>query len=66
MRVQVNGEEQQLPDTTTVGQLLDRLGMNPDGVAVAVNLEVVPRGRHAEHVLVEHDQVELVRAVGGG
>jgi len=31
-----------------------------------VNLEVVPRGRHAEHALREGDRVEIIHAVGGG
>ena len=35
-------------------------------VAVEVNLELVPRRRHAEHVLRDGDRVEVVTLVGGG
>lgn len=66
MKLVVNGQSAELPDGLTVSQLVQRLELNPDGVAVALNLEVVPRGEHASRVLTAGDRVELVRAVGGG
>ena len=66
MTLQVNGQPQELPDGLTVQGLLERLGLDPDGVAVALNLEVLPRGEHRTHLLRPDDRVELVRAVGGG
>ena len=47
-------------------KLLDELGMRREGVAVAVDRAVVPRSRHAETVLVEGSEIEVIRAVGGG
>jgi sulfur carrier protein len=38
----------------------------PKHVAVEVNLELVPRARHAEHRLREKDRLEVVTLVGGG
>jgi sulfur carrier protein len=35
-------------------------------VAVEVNLEVVPRDRHAETTLHDGDRLEVVTLVGGG
>ena len=35
-------------------------------VAVEVNGEIVPRGRHGEHRLQAGDKVEIVHALGGG
>lgn len=66
MTIQVNGEPAELPDVTTVAQLLERLELPRDGVAVAVNAHVVPKTTHATHRLSEGDRVEIVRAVGGG
>ena len=66
MTVTVNGRERELPRDTTVSLLLEALGIRPDGVAVAIGREVVPRSRHAEQVLAEGQQVEILRAVGGG
>ena len=66
MNVQINGEPRELSAGTTVAALLDVLGLPRDGVAVAINRDVVPRGQHAERVLVAGDQIEIIRAVGGG
>lgn len=66
MTIQVNGDPMKLSDGTTILQLLEQLELSPDGVAVALNLEVVPRTQHAEVTLHHDDRIELVRAVGGG
>jgi len=66
MQVRVNGQVRTLADGTSVAELLDELGMRREGVAVAVDRAVVPRSRHAETVLVEGAEVEVIRAVGGG
>jgi sulfur carrier protein len=34
--------------------------------AVAVNLEFVPKTRHAEYILQDNDQVEIIAPVTGG
>jgi sulfur carrier protein len=66
MQIQVNGESRTLAEGSTIADLLAELGLSSQGVAVEVNRDVVPRGRHAEHTLVEGDEVEVVRAIGGG
>ena len=66
MKVRVNGEEREVQPSTTLAQLVETLGLRVEGVAVALNLQVVPRGRLASTSLSEGDQVEIVRAVGGG
>jgi len=66
MKLRINGQEQELPARLTVLELLEHMQIDPDGVAIAVNLQVVPRGEHATRVLVPGERVELVRAVGGG
>jgi sulfur carrier protein len=62
----VNGQLEQLPDGATVADLLARLKLPAKGVAVEVNLQIVPRARHAEHELREGDRLEVVSLVGGG
>ena len=66
MKLRVNGEEREVEAGITVAQLLQTLGFDSVGVAVAVDRQVVPRGRYSEHTLDEGDEVELIRAVGGG
>lgn len=66
MRISVNGIDQDLPDAATVAELLDRLKVKRDAIAVEVNREIVPRARHAAQALREGDAVEVVTFVGGG
>jgi len=66
IQIQLNGEARELPASTTVAILIEQLGHAGRRVAVEVNREIVPKGRHAEHALVDGDVVELVHALGGG
>jgi len=64
--VLVNGAPRALPAGATLAELLAALEVPIEGVAVALNLEVVPRGALAGRALADGDRVEVVRAVGGG
>lgn len=66
MRVRVNGEEKELAEGATVTALLASMSLEASGIAVAVNMEVVRRGAYGDARLAEGDEVEIVRAVGGG
>lgn len=66
VQVNVNGELTELPTETSLAALLERLGLDRSGVAVAVNAQVVPRTQHGDHTLQDGDRVEVLRAVGGG
>jgi thiamine biosynthesis protein ThiS len=66
LSVRVNGAAQTLA-ATTLAELLALQGLTQRrGVAVAVNGQVVPATRWAEHPLASGDEVEIVRPVGGG
>lgn len=66
MLIRYNGETRDIPDGATVQHLLEALKLPARQVAVEVNFDVVPRERHATHVLQPDDQVEVVTLVGGG
>ena len=66
MRISINGEGREVASATTVADLLAELGMQPKYVAVERNLELVPRATHADCVLEDGDQLEIVTLVGGG
>jgi sulfur carrier protein len=67
IEVHINGESRTIPEGSTVRSLLEELGIaEREGTAVAVNMEVVPRGAHVATALQTGDQVEIVQAVGGG
>ena len=66
MKLHVNGVERELDEGCTIAALLAALGLTRDGVAVARNGAVVPRGEHASTALKAGDRVEVIMAVGGG
>jgi thiamine biosynthesis protein ThiS len=66
MDLSVNGQLRQVPSNTTLTQLLSRLELGGDGVAVAINHIVVPKSEHPITGLSPGDSVEIIHAVGGG
>ena len=67
MTLTVNGESREVPDGTSLEDLLLLLEVpGRKGVAVAVNLEVVAHGDRVVKQLVDGDRVDVVTAVGGG
>jgi sulfur carrier protein len=68
MDLVVNGKRVETEPDPTVEALLARfLKSAPrDGMAVAVNGEVVPKGAWSKRRLQAGDRVEIIRAVRGG
>jgi sulfur carrier protein len=66
VNIVLNGQARQLSAPRTVAQLLAELQMPTRGVAVEVNLQIVPRSQHEQHWLRDGDQLEIVSLVGGG
>jgi len=68
MNVMVNGEPREVGAGATVASVVELLDVAPGarGVAVAVDGEVVSRGRWADTQLSEGSMVEVVAAIGGG
>ncbi len=66
MRIILNGQAEELPESLTVRALLQARGLADKRVALERNGEIVPKGRHAETLLAEGDRIEIVVAVGGG
>jgi sulfur carrier protein len=63
--VTVNDERVQVDEDTTVAALLSRLGFPDKGVAVALDLSVLPRSGW-NTTLSDGDHLEVVTAVQGG
>ena len=66
MRIELNGEERQLTENTTLAELITSLRLGTAAVAVERNFELVPRDKYDTTALAEGDQLEIVTFVGGG
>jgi sulfur carrier protein len=66
VNVIANGDPVELPDRSTVDDLLALLGLGGRWVLVERNGEPVERRHLSTTVLADGDRLELVRAVAGG
>jgi sulfur carrier protein len=66
VKVIANGTPTELPDGSTLTDLLQALGLGARWVVAERNGEAVPRREMAKIVLADGDRLELVRAVAGG
>ena len=66
MTVTVNGTERQVPDGTTLAEVIEALDVPAAGVAVAVNGAVVRRADWPVTPLADGATVEVLAAVQGG
>ena len=66
INVIVNGEKIELPEGSTVSELLKRLEIDSRALAVEVNQQIKPRNLHSVTVIADGDVLEIVTLVGGG
>lgn len=64
--IQFNGQKMDVPEGSTIADLLQLAQVRSRLVAVEVNLEVVERASHAVHQVRAGDSIEVVTLVGGG
>lgn len=65
LNIILNGKPYQVA-TSSLSDLISHLQQDPKRLAVEVNQELVPRQQHAQTILKDGDQVEIVTLVGGG
>ncbi len=62
----INGKERSLDEPTPLVEFLESLEVNTRFIAVAHNGTIIRREEFDDVTLAEGDDVEIVRAVGGG
>jgi sulfur carrier protein len=65
MRVIVNQIAREVPENSNIDDVLALIDAKPP-YAVAINYEFVPKTRHAETILCEGDEMEVIAPVTGG
>jgi len=66
LQVYLNGESQELPETTSLAQLVEQLELVPQRIAIELNRVVVRRADWSSTTLRDGDRLEIVHFVGGG
>ena len=65
MKLMINGLSQEHVCQDLMG-LLQALNKPANGLAIAVNEQIVPRQQWAEFQLSEHDNISVFQAIAGG
>ena len=66
IRVEVNGQQQDIQPGTSLTALLSLLNVTPERVAVELNLTVIDRKQLDCVSLKAGDHIEIISFVGGG
>lgn len=66
MQVRVNNQPVALDTPVNLDELLAKLKRSPQGMALAVNQQIIRRSLWATHILNDGDSVTLIQATAGG
>ena len=65
-KIQLNGDPYEINGRTNLNELLNKLKIQKNKVAVEVNGEIVQKNKYQNLVLRKDDKVEIVHFIGGG
>ena len=65
-KIQLNGDSYEISKGTNLNELLNKLKIQKNKVAVEVNGEIVEKNKYSNLILNKNDKVEIVQFIGGG
>jgi len=65
-KIQLNGDPYEIMNGTNLNELLNKLKIQKNKVAVEVNGVIIEKNKYLKLVLNKDDKVEIVHFIGGG
>ena len=65
-KIQLNGDPYEINNGTNLNELLNKLKIQKNKVAIEVNGEIVEKNKYQNLILNKGDKVEIVQFIGGG
>ena len=65
-KIQLNGDLYEINNGTNLNELLNKLKIQKNKVAIEVNGEIVQKDKYVNLILNKDDKVEIVHFIGGG
>ena len=65
-KIQLNGESYEIINGINLNDLLNKLKIQRNKVAVEVNGEIIEKNNYTSLILNKDDKVEIVHFIGGG
>jgi thiamine biosynthesis protein ThiS len=66
LQIQINGAYEEVSNGLRLSELITRMKLRADQIAIELNREVVRRSAWQSTILQPDDRVEIVHFVGGG
>ena len=65
-KIQLNGDPYEINNSTNLDELLNKLKIQKNKVAIEVNGQIVEKDKYSNLILNKDDKVEIVHFMGGG
>jgi sulfur carrier protein len=65
-KIQLNGDTYEINKGTNLSELLNKLKIQKNKVAIEVNGKIIERNKYPDQILNSDDRVEIVHFIGGG
>jgi len=65
-KIQLNGSPYEINNGTNLNELLNKLNIPENKVAIEVNGSIIHKDKYINYVLNKDDKVEIVHFIGGG
>ncbi len=65
-KIQLNGNPYEINNGTNLNELLNKLKIQTNKVAIEVNGEIIEKNKYTNLILNKDDKVEIVQFIGGG
>lgn len=66
MAIIINGQQYDDLSGLSLLELLDKLRLSSDKIAIELNREIVPKSLYGNTVLQDGDKLEIITFIGGG
>ena len=65
-KIQLNGDLYEVINGTNLNELLNKLKLQKNKIAIEVNGEIIEKSKYPNLILRRDDKVEVVHFIGGG
>ena len=65
-KIQLNGNAYEIKNGTNLDELINKLKLHKNKVAIEVNGEIIEKNKYPNLTLNKNDKVEIVHFIGGG
>ena len=65
-KIQLNGASYKINNGTNLNELLNKLKLQKNKIAIEVNGEIIEKSKYPNLILRRDDKVEVVHFIGGG